>query len=84
MRPGRVEGTEAERVQKTDGPRTHREDVADDAADAGRGTLIGLDKRRMVVRLDLEDRRESTANIDGTGILSRPLHDLRALRWAAS
>ena len=44
-----VQGAEAERVQQRDGPRAHREDVADDAADSRRRALIGLDERGMVV-----------------------------------
>ena len=72
-------GTEAQRVQQRDRPRAHREDVADDAADAGCGALIGLDERRMVVRLDLEDRGKSVADVDRAGIFARALQHLRAV-----
>ena len=41
-----VERPEAQRVQQRDRPRAHREDVADDAADAGRRALVRLDERR--------------------------------------
>ena len=44
---------EAERVEERDGARPHREDVADDAPDPRGGSLIGLDRARMVVALDL-------------------------------
>ena len=40
---------EAKRVEDGDGTRAHREDIADDAADAGGGALVGLDGGRMVV-----------------------------------
>ena len=76
-RAGRVERSEAQRVQERDRPRAHREDVADDAADAGRRALIRLDERRVVVRLDLEDRGQPVADVDGAGVLAGPLQHLR-------
>ena len=76
-RQRRVERSEAQRVQQPDRPRAHREDVADDAADAGGRALIGLDERRMVVRLDLEDRAQPVADVDRAGVLARALHDAR-------
>ena len=54
---GLVERAEAQRVEQRDRPRAHGEDVAHDAADAGRRALVRLDGARMVVRLDLEDDR---------------------------
>ena len=77
--PGCVEVAEPQRVHQRDGPRAHREDVADDPADAGRRALIRLDERRMVVRLDLEDGGEPFADVDGAGILARPLQHLGTL-----
>ena len=32
----------------------------------------------MVVRLDLEDRAQTVADVDRAGVLARPLHDARA------
>ena len=61
---GRVERAEAQRVHHGDRPGAHGEDVADDAADAGRGTLVGLDVRRVVVRLDLEGDGVALADVD--------------------
>ena len=43
VRVRRVERAEAQRVHHRDRPRAHREDVADDAADAGRRALVRLD-----------------------------------------
>ena len=83
-RSGRVERSEAQRVQQRDRPRAHREDVADDAADAGRRALIRLDERRVVVRLDLEGGGEAVADVDGAGVLARALQHLRPARSAAS
>ena len=74
---GGLERSEAQRVEQRDRPRAHREDVADDAADAGGRALIGLDERRMVVRFDLEDRAQPVADVDGAGVLARTLHDAR-------
>ena len=62
---------EAQRVQVGDRPRAHGEDVAQDAADAGRRALIGLDVARVVVALHLEDRRLAVADVDHAGILAR-------------
>ena len=76
-RAGIVQGSEPERIQQRDRPRAHREDVADDAADAGRRALVRFDERRMVVRLDLEDRRQAVADVDRAGVLARPLQHLR-------
>src|SRR4029453_11935142 len=43
-----IEAAEAQRVEVGNRARAHGEDVAHDAADAGRRALIGLDERRMV------------------------------------
>ncbi len=75
---GMIRGTEAQRVQIGDRPRAHGEDVAQNAADAGRGTLIGLDERRMVVQLHLEDGGLPIADIDHAGILARAADHARS------
>ena len=62
---------EAERVQRRDRPRAHGEDVAQDAADAGRRALVGLDEGRVVVALHLEDDGEAVADVDDAGVLAR-------------
>src|SRR6185503_18894032 len=72
-----VGGPEAERVENGDRPRAHREDVAQDAADARRRALERLDERRVVVALDLEDGEEPVADVHGAGVLARPLLHLR-------
>ena len=68
------ERAEAQRVEQRDRPRAHREDVAHDAADAGRGALVRLDGRRVVVGFDLERDAEPVADVDDAGVL---LADLR-------
>ena len=67
---GRVEGAEPQRVHHRDRAGAHREDVADDAADAGGRTLVGLDVRRVVVALDLEGDRVALADVDDAGVLA--------------
>ncbi len=69
---------EAQRVEDRDRPRAHREDVAQDAADAGGGALEGLDRGRVVVALDLEGEREAVADVDHAGVLARALQHARA------
>src|SRR5262249_19806204 len=64
---------EAQGVEARDRPRAHREDVAQDAADAGRRALERLDERGVVVALDLEDRGEAIADVDRARVLARSL-----------
>ena len=61
---------EPQRVHHRDRPGTHRHDVAHDAADTGRRTLVGLDVRRVVVRLDLEGHRPAATDVDDAGVLA--------------
>ena len=75
--PRRVERAEPQRVEHRDRTRAHREDVAQNSADAGRRALIRLDGRRMVVRLDLERDGESVADGDDAGVLARSLQHVR-------
>ena len=70
---------EAQRIHRRDRPRAHGEDVAQDAADAGRRTLIGLDIGGVVVALHLEDHAVAVADIDDAGIFARSLDDPRPL-----
>ena len=74
-----VERAEAQRVQRGDRARAHREDVADDAADAGRRALVGLDGAGVVVRLHLEGDRPAVADADDAGVLAGALQHARAL-----
>ena len=74
------EVAEADRVEDGDRPRAHREDVAQDAADAGGGALEGLDGRRVVVAFHLEGDREAVAHVDHAGVLTGALEDARARR----
>src|SRR4029079_15166480 len=67
-----VRCTEAAGVEGGDGPGAHGEDIAEDAADAGGGALVGLDEGRVVVALHLEDDGEAFADIDDAGIFARP------------
>ena len=45
-------------------PRAHRENIANDSADAGGRALEGLDRARVIVALDLERHRPAVADID--------------------
>ena len=72
---GCVGRAEAQRVEAGDRPRAHGEDVAQDAADAGRRALIGLDVARVVVALHLEHAGQPVADVDDAGVLARPLDD---------
>ena len=74
-----VERAETQRVAQRDRPSAHREDVAQDPAHPGGGALIGLDRRRVVVTLDLERDREAVPDVDHAGVLTRPLQHARAV-----
>ena len=62
--------SERQRIEAGDRARAHGEDVAQDAADAGRRALIGLDVGGVVVALDAERHRDSVAGIDHAGVLT--------------
>lgn len=62
-----------QRIEAGDRPRTHGEDVAQDAADAGGRALVGLDVAWVVVALHLEDHRLAVADVDHAGVLAGPL-----------
>ena len=71
---------EAQPVEERNRPRAHRDDVAQDPADAGRGALERLDRRGMVVRLDLERDGDTVAEVDHARVLARPLENTLAAR----
>ena len=75
----RLERAEPQTVQQGDGPGAHGEDVADDAADPGRGSLVRLDGTRVVVGFHLEDGRQPMADVEHPGVLARPDQDSLAL-----
>src|SRR5438477_12119900 len=64
---------ERQRVQTGDRPRAHCKDIAQDAADTGRGALIRLDEARVIVALHLEDHGEAVADVDDAGVFPWPL-----------
>ena len=81
---GMIGLAETQRIHHRNGARAHGEDVAHDAAHAGRCTLIGLDERRMVMAFHLEDDGVAVADVDDAGILARALqHPRRFGRQAA-
>ena len=71
---------EAEPVEQRDRPRAHRDDVAEDPADAGRRALERLDRGRVVVGLDLERDRLAVAEVEHARVLARPLQHALARR----
>ena len=72
---GMVRGAEAQQVEAGDGARAHCEPVPQDAADACRRPLIGLDVGGVVVALHLEHAGVAIADVDDARILARPLDD---------
>ncbi len=68
----------AESVEERDRPRTHGDDVAQNPSHSCRGALERLDRRGVVVALDLEGDGEAVTEIEHSGVLARPLQDARA------
>ena len=65
-----VEAAEANLVPQGDRAGPHREDVTEDAADAGRGALVRLDERWVVVALDAERSEPAIPDVDHAGVLT--------------
>ena len=72
--------SEAQRVEHGDRSGADREDVAQDAPDAGRRPLEWLHRARMVVGLDLEGAHHAAADIHGARVLAGAHHHVRPLR----
>src|SRR5208337_4479044 len=79
-RVGSLNRPKAQRVHHRDRPRSHGKNIAQNSADARGRSLKWLDKRRMIVRLDLECASPAVADVDDAGILARPLHHQFAAR----
>jgi hypothetical protein len=73
---GVVDGAEAQRVHDRDRAGAHRDDVAHDAADAGRRALERLDEAGVVVALDLERDRPALADIHDARVLAHAHHEV--------
>jgi len=69
---------EAKPVEQRHRARSHRDDVAQDPADAGRRPLERLDRGGVVVALDLEDDRLAVTEIDHARVLAGALEDALA------
>ncbi len=72
-----IRTAKAQRIEASDGAGAHREHIAQDSADSCGRALVRLDKARVVVRLHLEDRGETIADVDDARVLPRPLNDAR-------
>jgi len=70
-----VRRAEAKPVEERHGPSAHRDDVAEDAADAGGGALERLYRGGVVVALRLERDRKSLPEVEHAGVLARSLED---------
>ncbi len=70
---------EEERVHDRDRSRPHGEDVAEDPAYAGGGSLVGLDGRGMVVALDADGDCDPVAGVDHSRVLAGADQDPRSL-----
>ncbi len=67
-----VDRAEPQRIHDSDGTCAHRNDVADNAPDAGCRTLVGLNEGRVIVGFDLEGHGPAVPDIDDAGVLTDP------------
>ena len=67
---GTVEGPEGQGIHDADRASAHGHDVANDAADSGGCSLMGLDIGRMVVGLRLERDGQPIADVDDAGVVT--------------
>src|SRR5262249_11072947 len=81
---GFVKRAETQAVHRGDRPRSHREYVAKNSADACGGSLKGFDEGGVIVRLDLVSNGQTITDIDDAGILARALQNGRAFSRQAS
>ena len=77
---GVVDGAEAQRIHEGYGTGAHGEDVAEDSANPGGRTLVGLDCRRVVVGLDADGGGDAIADVDHSGVLTRADEHPRRIR----
>ncbi len=75
-----VEVAEVQRVGQRDGVGTHREGVANDAADTGGRAVVGVHERRVVVALDTHRDVRAVRDFHDCGVVARTDDDLLALR----
>ena len=66
-----VQITKTQEVEQRAWARALRNDIAQDAADAGCRTLVGLDGAGVIVAFDLEGDRPAFAHIDHAGMAAR-------------
>ena len=71
---------EEQRVHHGQRARPHGEDVAQDPADSGRRSLVGLDGRGVVVALDPHGYRDAVAGVDHPSVLTGSDQHLGPLR----
>ena len=74
---GVIGRAEAQRVERRNRARAHGEHIAQNTANSGRRTLIGLDIGRVVVALHFEDAGQTIADIDDARIFAGALNNPR-------
>src|SRR4051812_30597654 len=66
--------TESQRVERTDRPRTHRENISNNTADSSSRTLEWFHRARMIMGLDFEGNCQSISNINNSSVLFSGAH----------
>ena len=66
-----IQWSEAQGIPYRNRSCAHGENVAEDAADSGCSTLVGLDKGRMIVALNAESHQPSVSQVYDSCVLAR-------------
>ena len=75
-----IDAAKAQGVERSDGPGAHGKNISQNTADAGGGSLIGFNKRRMVMTFHFESHGEPVADIDDAGVFTGSLEDMSPFR----
>src|SRR4029453_13137032 len=78
-----VERAEPKRIHRSYWPRSHRKNIAKNAADARGGPLERFDEARVIMRFDLERHAPVVANVHHTAIFAGAYDDPFARCWRA-
>jgi len=71
-----IERTEAQRIEDSYRPGSHGENIPQNSTHTGGCTLIGLDIRRMIMRLNLKNDGQPIADVHHASIFARPLNQI--------
>ena len=81
---GIIQRSETQRVEQRDRSGSHGEDVPQDPANPGGGTLEGLHRGWVVMTFNLEGQPMAIPQIDHASVFTGAHQDPRSVRWKAT